>query len=307
MANSSLHEAKVAKNDEFYTQFDDIQLELNYYRNQFKDKIVYCNCDDPAESSFSEFFKLNFDYFGLRKLICTRYSESNLFNQQDRKGYRLEITGRDKLQRIDLIGNGDFHSPECIELLKESDIICTNPPFSLFRQYVGDLVEHNKKFLIVGPINAVTYKEIFPLIRDNKLWSGYTHPKNFINPEGQIETLGNVQWFTNLDVAKRHDSLILYEEYTPEKYPHYDNYDAINVDKVVAIPKDYDGIMGVPITFLDKYNPEQFDVLSCCEPCVNLEVLKQNPNFKEYKSRQTLYNNILCQKTYHRILIRKKI
>ncbi len=264
MANRSLQSAKTAKNDEFYTRFDDVQRELNYYKEQFKNKVVYCNCDDPAESAFAEFFKLNFDHFGLKKLVCTRYSKSDLFRQLDpvkKYGYRLEITGRNSLQKIDLKGDGDFRSPECIELLKESDIVCTNPPFSLFREYIAQLMRHNKKFLIIGPINAITYKEIFPYIKDNKMWGGYVNPKEFINPQNKIEKLGNVQWWTNLDVKKRHEELPLYEKFVPEKYPKYINYDAISVDKTAEIPSDYFDAMGVPISFLDKYNPDQFEIL----------------------------------------------
>lgn len=264
MANQNLQSAKAAKNDEFYTRFDDVQKELNYYKDQFKGKVVYCNCDDPAESAFSEFFKLNFDHFELKKLICTRYSKSDLFQQLDpvkKFGYRLEITGRDKLKKIELRGDGDFRSAECTELLKEADIVCTNPPFSLFREYIAQLMRFNKKFLVIGPISAVTYKEMFPFVKDNKMWGGYTNPREFTNPQGKIEKLGNVQWWTNLDVAKRHEELVLYEDYTPEKFPKYVNYDAISVNKTVEIPKDYLGEMGVPISFLDKYNPDQFEII----------------------------------------------
>lgn len=265
MANRSLQSAKTAKNDEFYTQFDDVQKELNFYRNQFKNKVVYCNCDDPAESAFADFFKLNFDHFGIKKLSCTRYSKSQLFLQTDpvkSYGYRLEITGRDNTQKINLKGDGDFRSNECIELLKEADIVCTNPPFSLFREYIAQLIKHDKKFLVIGPINAITYKEIFPYIKDNKMWGGYNNPKEFLDPQRRIQKLGNVQWWTNLDVKKRHEELPLYEKYSPGKYPKYDNYDAINVDKTVEIPADYFDTMGVPISFLDKYNPDQFEIIS---------------------------------------------
>lgn len=264
MANSSLRSAQRAKNDEFYTRFDDIQVELNHYRDQFKDKVVYCNCDDPAESAFADFFKLNFDYYGLKKLICTRYAKSDLFLKLDgprRIGYKLEITGKDKCEKTDLVGGGDFRSRECIDLLQGADIVCTNPPFSLFREYVHQLMHYHKKFLIIGSINAITYKEFFPLIQNNQVWSGYTKPKQFINPDGKIEKLGNVQWWTNLDTTKRHELLTLYETYTSDKYPFYTNYDAINVDKTVEIPKDFDGKMGVPISFLDKYNPDQFEII----------------------------------------------
>lgn len=264
MANQNLQSAKIAKNDEFYTRFDDVQRELNYYKDQLKNKVVYCNCDDPAESAFSDYFKLNFNFLELNKLICTRYAKSNLFQQFDpvkKIGYRLEITGRDDLQKIDLKGEGDFRSSECEELLEKADIVCTNPPFSLFREYISQLMKFNKKFLVIGPINAITYKEIAPFIKGNLMWGGYTSPKEFTNPEGKIEKLGNVQWWTNLDVEKRHEELILYEEYSPEKYPKYVNYDAINVDKTVEIPKDYFGEMGVPISYLDKYNPDQFEIV----------------------------------------------
>lgn len=265
MANSSLHAAKNAKNDEFYTRYEDIQNELNHYREQFKDKVIYCNCDDPGESNFSRFFMLNFEYFGLKKLICTHYINSDLFGwlEDRRKGYMLEITGKDKVKKTYLQGNGDFRSYECAVLLEEADIVCTNPPFSLFREYIAQLIKHQKQFLVIGPINAITYKEIFPLIRENKIWSGYTNPKEFESPEHRIEKLGNVQWWTNLDTTKRHEKLVLYEKYSPLKYQKYDNYNAIEVSKTVEIPCDYVGAMGVPISFLDKYNPEQFELLGC--------------------------------------------
>ena len=266
MANSSLDRAKKVKNDEFYTQFDDIQAELNHYKDQFQGKVVYCNCDDPAESAFSDFFKLNFDYFGLKKLICTRYVDSTLFTQAwldptHRVGYKLEITSKSLCRKTNLSGGGDFRSPECIKLLEEADIVCTNPPFSLFREYTEQLFKYNKKFLIVGPMNAITYKEFFPHILHDEVWCGYNHPKKFISPKGEIQQLGNVQWWTSLDTIKRHEDMILYETYTPEKFPRYDNYDAIEVSKVKSIPKDYFGVMGVPITFLDNYNPDQFEIM----------------------------------------------
>ena len=268
MANISLDKAKKAKDNEFYTRYDDIQAELNHYRDQFRNKVVYCNCDDPAESAFSDFFKLNFDYYGLKKLICTRYIKSNLFTQawldpMHRVGYRIEITGKDKCEKIDLEEGGDFRSAECIELLKEADIVCTNPPFSLFRDYIQQLIQYRKKFLIIGNKNAITYKEVFPLLANNEVWLGYTVPNKFIRPDGTETTnmSGLCRWWTNLDTAKRHEDMILYENYSPEKFPHYDNYDAIEVNKVKTIPKDYFGIMGVPITFLDTYNPAQFEIL----------------------------------------------
>lgn len=270
MANKSLQSAKTAKYDEFYTQFDDVQKELNFYKSQFKDKVVYCNCDDPTESAFAEFFKLNFDHFKLKKLICTRYSKSQLFLFSEpvkKRGYRLEITGRSNSKKIDLKGDGDFRSDECIKLLEESDIVCTNPPFSLFRAYIAQLVEYNKQFLIIGNKNAITYKEVFPLILHNKIWLGYTSPKDFIQIDGKTtgKMQGLTRWFTNFDIKKRHEELPLYEKYNPKKYPKYDNYDAINVSKVAEIPKDYFGVMGVPITFLDKHSPEQFEIVGATE------------------------------------------
>jgi hypothetical protein len=275
MANKSLGAAKQAKNDEFYTRYDDIERELTHYREQFRGKVVYCNCDDPAESAFADYFKLNFDFLGLKKLICTRYAKSTLFNASEsfhfdkprmRGAYVLEISQEDKEQpkvfgKTALSQEGDFRSDECVELLKEADIVCTNPPFSLFREYIAQLMKYEKKFLVIGSINVITYKEIFPLIKNNLLWGGYTNPKQFTSPSGEIEKLGNVQWWTNLDVSKRHEKLILIEKYSPEKYPHYDNYDAIEVSKTANIPVDFDGVMGVPISFLDKYNPEQFEII----------------------------------------------
>lgn len=290
MAHKALHSAKQTKNDEFYTQFDDIQSELNHYRDQFKDKVVYCNCDDPAESAFADFFKLNFDYYGLKKLICTRYAKSDLFLQFDtvrRIGYKLEITSKDRCVKTDLVGGGDFRSQECIDLLKEADIVCTNPPFSLFREYIHQLMEYNKKFLIIGNKNAITYKEVFPLLQQNKVWLGYTSPKDFVTPKGEPsgKMAGLTRWFTNLDVSRRHEDIVLYESYSPEKYPRFFNYDAINVDKTVAIPKDFDGKMGVPISFLDKYNPDQFEIVGLGISNLGLEigVKPYTPEHKAYR------------------------
>ena len=269
-SNKSLRKADAVKNDEFYTCFDDIQTELNFYKDQLKDKVIYCNCDDPAESAFTDFFKLNFDYLGIKKLICTRYQKSDLFLFADpvrKSGYRLEITAKNKADKkpvkIDLKGDGDFRSPECIEFLKEADIVITNPPFSLFREYMAQLIQYNKKFLIIGNDNAITYKEIFKLIKENKVWLGYTRVKEFHKPDGSTQKFGNVGWFTNLDVEKRHESIIPYKKYKGNKsyFPKYDHYDAINVDRIKDIPMDYKGTMGVPITFLDKHNPEQFEII----------------------------------------------
>lgn len=267
-SNKSLHKAKGAKNDEFYTRFDDIQAELNFYKSQLKGKVIYCNCDDPAESAFTDFFKLNFDYLGIKKLICTRYQKSNLFLFADpvrKSGYRLEITAKNKDDKkpvkINLKGDGDFRSPECIELLKGADIVITNPPFSLFREYVAQLMKYNKKFLIIGNDTGRTYKEIFKLIKENKFWSGYNKVKEFGQPDGTFKKFGNVGWYTNLKVAKRNEEIVLYKKYNKKEYPKYDNYDAIEVSRIKDIPMDYDGAMGVSLSFIDKYNPDQFEIL----------------------------------------------
>lgn len=259
LKNSNLHKAKQAKNDEFYTQLCDVEKELMHYKKHFKDKIVFCNCDDPTWSAFWEYFHLNFKELELKKLISTHYDAEN-------PSYKLEYEGGDDNDievgvRTRLLQNGDFRSEECVELLKEADIVVTNPPFSLFRPYVAQLIEYDKKFIIIGSKNAITYKEFFPLIKDNKVWIGHNNVKEFKQPDGSVKKFGNIGWYTNLDIPKRHEKLILWKKYTPEEYPKYDNYDAINVDKVAEIPVDYDGVMGVPITFLDKHNPEQFEII----------------------------------------------
>lgn len=263
--NTNLHAAKTAKNDEFYTRFEDINFEINLvehgYRPFFKDKIVYCNCDDPEESNFWKFFKARFNGLKLKKLISTHY------DQEGKSSYKLEYDG-ERVTKSELDGNGDFRSPECVELLKESDIVVTNPPFSLFREFVALLMKYEKKFVIIGNKNAITYKEIFPLIKDNKVWLGYTSPNEFIIPGGEItkQVNGLCRWYTNLEIPKRHEPMLLggsYERGSKKgMFPKYDNYDAINVDRVCDIPEDYDGVMGVPITFLDKYCPEQFEIVA---------------------------------------------
>ena len=284
--NLNLHAAKRGKKDEFYTQLRDIENELRHYRHHFKDKVVYCNCDDPRVSNFFDFFSKQFEFYGLKKLIATCYKnqQPDLFSSHDsERAVYLEYLGdQDGNRRPDpheiavniLQGDGDFRSPECMELLKQADIVVTNPPFSLFREYVAQLMEYDKKFLIIGHQNAITYKEIFPLIKENKIWLGYGFKGgagHFISryedyatatdrKEGMIRVSG-VHWFTNLPHKKRHEELILYKQYSPEEYPHYDNYDAIEVSKTKEIPEDWAGVMGVPITFLDKYNPDQFEIL----------------------------------------------
>ena len=289
--NALLNEAKKAKKDEFYTQLSDISNELKHYRKHFKDKVVYCNCDDPRVSNFFQYFALNFEKLGLKKLITTCYKNQSmdLFSQNDSKqAIYLEYCGDKNGNNLPdpeeigikpLKGNGDFRSKESIDLLTQADIIVTNPPFSLFREYVAQLIEHDKKFIIVGHQNALTYKEIFPLIKENKLWLGYGFKGgagHFINEhyedyatatdrkEGMIRVSG-VVWFTNLDISKRHEDLILYKNYNEEDYPTYDNYNAIEVSKTNEIPCDYDGVMGVPITFMNKYNPEQFEIIGATE------------------------------------------
>ena len=282
MASEHLNRAKREKNDEFYTQFEDIEKELIYYKKQFKDKVIYCNCDNPYESNFFKYFVENLNDLGLKKLIATNYKSQYI--PVAYKAEIVEVKNTDKVfenpknKLTTLKGNGDFRSDECIELLKEADIVVTNPPLSLFREYVAQLMEYKKKFLIIGNINALTYKEIFPLIKENKIWLGYfsgcmkfkvpEHYKQratayWIDENGQKwRSLGNICWFTNLEVSKRHENLTLYKKYNPEEYPKYDNYDAIEVSKVAEIPYDYEGAMGVPITFIDKYNPEQFEIIA---------------------------------------------
>ena len=279
-ANANLHRAKNEKNDEFYTQLTDVAAELRHYKDHFRGKTVFCNCDDPTWSAFWKYFHLNFSMLGLKKLISTHYDKNE-------STYKMEYEGGDDDNveagvKTPLEGNGDFRNQECLDLLDECDIVVTNPPFSLFREYVKTLMQYGKKFLIVGNMNCVTYKEIFPLIKNDELWLG-TNSKGgtrkgntmcFSVPEGaEIKNISlgsngerltqvSAWWFTNLDHAKRHEKLVLWKHYTPEEYPRYDNYDAINVDRTAEIPKDYDGVMGVPISFLDKYCPEQFEIVA---------------------------------------------
>jgi hypothetical protein len=289
--NKNLHKAKNSKKDEFYTQLSDIERELKHYKKHFKDKVVYCNCDDPRVSNFFHYFSYNFEKLGLKRLVTTCYKNQDidLFSQNNsEKAILLEYNG-DKngnhvpdLEEIGikhLQGDGDFRSEESIELLKQADIVITNPPFSLFREYVSQLIAYDKKFIIIGHQNALTYKEIFPLIKENKFWLGYGFKggaAHFINKhyedyataedhkEGMIRVSG-VVWYTNLDISKRHEDIILYKKYNPEEYPKYDNYDAIEVSKTKEIPMDYEGIMGVPITFMNKYNYEQFEIIGATE------------------------------------------
>ena len=258
--NTNLHKAKNAKNDEFYTKLEDVSKELMHYKQHFKDKIVLCNCDDPTWSAFWEYFHLNFSALGLKKLISTHYDENE-------PTYRMEYTGGDDNDievgiKTPLEGNGDFRNKECLDILDEADIVVTNPPFSLFREFVAALMKHKKKFLIIGNTNAITYKDFFPLLKNNEVWIGHNHPSEFDTPDGVTKKiLGLCCWFTNLGVTKRHEKLVLRKKYRPEEYPRYDNYDAINVDRISDIPVDYDGVMGVPISFMDRYNPDRFEII----------------------------------------------
>lgn len=286
-----LNKAKVNKKDEFYTQLPDIEKELVHYRHHFRGKTVYCNCDDPTVSQFFRYFSLNFAALGLKKLIttCYRNQQRDLFSRHDtERAIMLEYDGfrdGDTVPRVEdigvthLQGDGDFRSQECIDILKRADIVVTNPPFSLFREYVSQLMDHDKRFLIIGNVNAATVKDFFPFLQAKKVWFGPSirgGDRVFGVPErypleaatGWVDENGDkfirvkgVRWFTNLDYRQQHEDLLLYSRYTPDKYPKYDNYDAIEVSEVKEIPMDYDGVMGVPVTFLDKYNPDQFEIL----------------------------------------------
>ena len=260
--NTNLNIAKSAKNDEFYTRIEDIEKELKYYKDFFKGKVVYCNCDDARESNFFKYFSKNFEFLGLKKLITTGYKAEGkgvvlIYEGDKNSNHKVEDN---EIVVRELEGSGDFRSEECVEFLKEADVVVTNPPFSLFREYIKQLMDYGKKFLVIGPMNAITYKEIFPYIKDNELWLGNQNVKEFRSPNGEIKKFGNILWYTNIQHKKRNTPLDLYKRYSNE-YPKYDNYDAIEVSKVSDIPMDYDGVMGVPITFLDKYCPEQFEIV----------------------------------------------
>lgn len=358
MANKNLNAAKAAKKDEFYTQLTDIERELQHYWPHFRDKVVLCNCDDPYESNFFKYFALRFNQLGLKKLICTCYdgspvmgTELSLFaldqqGEQKKVAYKVEITEvsdvngdgavdladveyliqNDKNVLSSLQGNGDFRSRECIELLKQADIVVTNPPFSLFREYIGQLVKYNKAFLIVGHQNAIHYSEVFPLIKNNKLWLGYGFKggaAHFSSPyedratasdhrENMIRVSG-VCWFTNLAIAKRNEELDLICRYSPEEYPTYYNFDAIDVGKVQDIPYDYPGLMGVPDSFLDKYNPDQFEIIGLGRDGEDVKVDRsiydkikvKNPNARP--SHIGYYDKSgIPKEPYSRIIIRNK-
>lgn len=332
MSKKSLKEnlvrAKNNKNDEFFTQLTDIEKELRHYKHHFKDKVVLCNCDDPRVSNFFHYFSYNFESLGLKKLITTCYKnqDANLFSEnKSDKAICLEYSGDKNGNKIpdieeigikELKGDGDFRSTESIELLKQADIVVTNPPFSLFREYVIQLVKYDKKFLIIGDQNAITYKEIFKLIKEDKLWTGVDNggTKWFQVPEHydiktesrkKIEngkkyfSKGSIFWFTNLDIAKRHEDIILYKKYNPDEFPNYDNYNAINVNKVADIPIDYNGYMGVPITFIDKYNPEQFELLGI----MNTGEENKGIRYSDTPHGRPLVNGV---ELYLRIIIKNK-
>ena len=346
MANKNLNAAKTAKKDEFYTQMTDIERELQHYWKHFRDKVVLCNCDDPYESNVFKYFALRFNQLGLKKLICTCYNGSPVqgnelmidfgdFSEEPKKiAYKVEITEVKDLNgdgAVDLsdvqyllkndnnvcsiLKTGDFRDPECLELLKQADIVVTNPPFSLFREYIGQLMEYGKKFVIIGHQNAITYKEVFPLIKENKVWLGYGFKGgagHFFSPYEDIATAGDhkkdmirvsgVNWFTNLAIPKRNEEMDLVCHYSPEEYPSYDNYEAIEVGKTSDIPCDYSGVMGVPITFLDKYNPEQFEILGATENDATKAVVEQR--ISGYAKYDRPY--IKGVRKYARILIRNK-
>ncbi len=333
--NKNLHKAMSNKKDEFYTQLVDIENELKHYRSHFHGKVVYCNCDDPEISNFYHYFHQNFARLELRQLITTCYKNQNrkMFSQHDKDtAIGLRYDGTDMFaDKFHLKGDGDFRSSECIELLKESDIVVTNPPFSLFREYVAQLMKYEKKFLVIGHQNAIAKRELFPLIRDKRIWLGYGFKggaSHFIAPnyedyavagehrEGMIRVSG-VAWFTNLDHAKRNEELILYKKYSPEEYPTYFNFDAIEVSKVKDIPYDFDGMMGVPITFMSKFNPQQFEIVGWAQGTLGKEIgvkpwtPEHRKHRKEVDKKIPIDGNIYMIKEgeivepYARIIIRK--
>lgn len=362
--NTDLGAARNAKKDEFYTQLTDIEKEMRYYRKHFKGSTVLCNCDDPFESNFFKYFALNFNHLGLKKLIATCYTNSPIAGRQlslfdiidkkeggNNKPYKAVVTkvydttgdgGVDMLdvaelfrqgenQLSELEGNGDFRSEECLALLDEADIVVTNPPFSLFREYVDVLMKHKKHFIIIGNVNAITYKEIFPLIMRNELWFGasiHSGDRAFYVPEDYpldaascgVDSEGRrfirvkgVRWYTNLDIKQRHEEMILVKKYNPDFYPHYDNYDAIEVPKTSDIPCNYSGMMGVPITFIDKYNPDQFEIIGMAkrgagDPSLKSHVYtkEEYKNYSDLNATPTLWIDGRLQNTYPRILIRNK-
>lgn len=309
--NTNLRKAQKAKADEFYTQLTDIEKEMKHYKDFFKGKVVYCNCDDARESNFFKYFSMNFEHLGLKKLITTGYKENGkgvvLIYEGDKNGNR--IVDDNEIVVTELNGNGDFRSEECIEFLKESDVVVTNPPFSLFREYVAQLMEYGKKFLIIGNKNALTYKETFSYIKENSIWIGITSPDEYRLPSGEItqSVKGLCRWFTNIPHNKRNTELDLYKKYNETEYPKYDNFDAIEVSKVADIPMDYDGLMGVPITFLDKYCPTQFEIIGlAADKRDECEIfIKGIPTYLDEKHKNFVGLVLNNKATYARILIRK--
>lgn len=366
MGNKNLHNAKEARLDEFYTELISVESEVRFYRKHFKDAVVFCNCDDPFESNFFKYFALNFNRLGLKRLIATCYKGSPFIGTQlswldgydasfefnawaRKKAYKIiinevpDVNGDGAIDIADvewlikngdnvlteLEGDGDFRSDECLSLMDECDIVCTNPPFSLFREYIRLLVERNKKFLIIGSQNSITYKEVFPLLKNNRVWLGYKsgdmafRVPSYFEPRAtrywQDETgqkwrsLGNICWYTNLDHKKRHEEIDLYKKYSPDEYPKYDNYDAIEVSRVAEIPRDYEGWMGVPITFMDKYNPDQFEIIGMAkrgagDPALRSKVYTKGdyPNYSDLNATPTLWVDGKLKNTYPRILIRNR-
>ncbi len=352
--NKNLHKANKEKNDEFYTQLTDIEQELKHYKEHFKNKVVFCNCDDPYESNFFKYFAMNFNILGLKKLIATCYDSSPVvytqlalwedlqyrFPNNNRKAYKVEINevcdynndGAINLADIEwlmkndknsialLQGDGDFRSEECIQLLKQSDIVVTNPPFSLFREYVAQLIEYDKQFVIIGNQNAITYKDIFTLLKNDKIWLGFkSGAQSFAVPQSfernntyfdngvKYAKFGNICWYTNLEISKRHQDLILYKKYLGNEndYPKYDNYDAINVDKITDIPVDYFEKIGVPITFIDKYNPEQFEIVGADFDFANPQPLP-NGKFGTGRFYLQLPGGGGYKRMYSRLVIQRK-
>ena len=307
------NQGRANQDDEYYTRYDDIQNEINHYRTEFEGKTVFCNCDDPYESNFFKYFAMNFNALKLKKLIATSYSgspvvgkELNCFIEFDKEqkiqnkvAYKVSMSelkdtnndGSEDLFDVQEIikhrirylnGDGSFQSEESIELLKQADIVVTNPPFSLFRDYLSLLMKYKKKFIVIGNLHAITYKEVFPWIKNNEIWLGYNHVNSFKHADGTIKKFGNILWYTNLDIPKRHEKIDLYKSFDPKEYPKYDNYDAIEVKKVDLIPYDYNGMMGVPISFLEKYSPDQFEIIGFPTASSNKNSLNLNNDYSKY-------------------------
>lgn len=308
--NSNVHASRSKKEDEFYTQMSLVESELKHYKDHFKDKVVFCNCDDPEWSAFWQYFYLNYSFLNLKGLISTHYDAEDVT-------FKLEYDGVET-KETKLIGNGDFRNEECLSILKSADIIVTNPPFSLFREYIAMLMEYDKKFLIIGNQNALSYREIFPLVKENKMWLGYNNGHFWFRVPDWYEEkktdfkidekgvkwrrMGNICWYTNLDIQKRHENMILYKAYSPDEYPTYDNYNAIEVGRTADIPIDFDGAMGVPLTFMCNFNPDQFELIGQThsgDTSPEVEALRTDPNHRHG-------GRINGKEKFARILIRRK-